>query len=289
MDYQYSWMAGRTDNITSGGMFYLKVNGQYIALYNLEVGLCPMQRYETDAWADRIPWFDATRSEDVHQCWQNPFEALHGNPYVLDRLSNWLQINHGTAPVAVFYPALVAAPAVCLTLDWRTVQVQLDNVIQANVPEDKLPLVTNAAASFCTSYAAYLDRAGNACPMPDLLTESLFLADISDGGSCGLGYPVKGDTWDASWKQLHLESSLGQLDTSKVVPTVPFTEEGCEKLECGYGDGDYELKDISFCAYGDASQPLEFILVTITLFFPKTGETFSVCNIRICQARSVLV
>lgn len=50
MDYQYSWMAGRTDNITSGGMFYLKVNGQYIALYNLEVGLCPMQRYETDAW-----------------------------------------------------------------------------------------------------------------------------------------------------------------------------------------------------------------------------------------------
>lgn len=275
MDYQYSWMAGRTDNITSGGMFYLKVNGQYIALYNLEVGLCPMQRYETDAWADRIPWFDATRSEDVHQCWQNPFEALHGNPYVLDRLANWLQINHGTAPVAVFYPALVAAPAVCLTLDWRTVQVQLDNVIQANVPEDKLPLVTNAAASFCTSYAAYLDRAGNACPMPDLLTESLFLADISDGGSCGLGYPVKGDTWDASWKQLHLESSLGQLDTSKVVPTVPFTEEGCEKLECGYGDGDYELKDISFCAYGDASQPLEFILVTITLFFPKTGETFA--------------
>lgn len=133
MDYQYSWMAGRTDNITSGGMFYLKVNGQYIALYNLEVGLCPMQRYETDAWADRIPWFDATRSEDVHQCWQNPFEALHGNPYVLDRLANWLQINHGTAPVAVFYPALVAAPAVCLTLDWRTVQVQLDNVIQANV------------------------------------------------------------------------------------------------------------------------------------------------------------
>lgn len=65
--------------------------------------------------------------------------------------------------------------------------------------------------------------------MPDLLTESLFLADISDGGSCGLGYPVKGDTWDASWKQLHLESSLGQLDTSKVVQTVPFTEEGCRE------------------------------------------------------------
>lgn len=274
MDYQYSWMAGNA-GITTGGMFYLALNGQCVAVYNLEVGLCPMQRYETDAWADKIPWFDRNRNADVHRCWRNPFEVLDGNTYLLNRFASWLNINHGTAPVAVFYPDVAPAPDVCLTSDWTTAQGQLDNVIRKNVPAAKQMLVANAAANFCTSYAAYKNRTDKACPMPDLLTDTLFLADVSNDGSCGLGYPVNGATWADSWKTLNLTSNLHQLDTDKVVPTVPFTEEGCKALECGYGDGDYELIDASFCANGDAGQPLKYIEATIKLFFPVTGETFT--------------
>ena len=282
MDYQYSWMAGNKDGIEHNGMFYLRVNGQYVATYNFEVGLCPMQQYQTSEWAYCIPWFDPNRSENVHQCWINPFGLLAGNSYLMDRLAHWLTLNHGAAVVGVFYPAAVMAtthPATCLTPSWQTSQNQLNLAITSYIPESKQALAASAAANFCTGYAAYLDRDGNPCPMPNLLTESLFLADISQGGSCGLGYPVHGKNWNESWKPLVLTSNLNQLDTSMVVPTLPFTEEGCKSLECGYGDGDYELEDVSFCAYGDASRPLQYILAQVTLRFTVTKESFTFVHI----------
>lgn len=282
MDYQYSWMAGNKNGIKNNGMFYLRVNGQCVAVYNFEVGLCPMQQYQTSEWAYCIPWFDPSRSENVHQCWINPFELLGENVYLMDRLAHWLTLNHGAAVVGVFYPAAVMTPihpATCLTPSWQTSQNQLNLAITSYIPASKQALAASAAANFCTGYAAYLDRNGTPCPMPNLLTESLFLADISQGGSCGLGYPVHGDNWSKSWKPLVLTSNLNQLDTSVVVPTLPFTEEGCKSLECGYDDGDYELQDVSFCAYGDASRPLQYILAQVTLRFAVTKESFTFVHV----------
>lgn len=275
MDYRYRWMASGPD-IASGGMYYLRVNDQYVALYNLEVGLCPMQQYQTSAWEDRIPWFDRSRSSDHHQCWNNPFEVLDGNTYVLDRLAAWLMSNNGDAVVSVLYHSDTQAKLTnCITPDWLAIQNQLELEITNHVPSDKKAAVANAPSNFCAGYAAYCNHLGTPCPMPNLLTDSLFLADVSDGGSCGLGYPVRGVDWSTSWKSLRLSSALNQLDTSVVVPTLPFTEEGCKALECGYGDGDFELVDASFLANGDAGKPLKDILAEITIRFTQTGEMFT--------------
>lgn len=262
-----------------GGLYYLKQGREYFAIYNPEIGVCPMQNYSAALFDNLVPWYERMEGESACKGWKDPLEALKDNPFALDRLKAWMRrIGFGDcvdADDAQDFLEDMFVPA-----GWEEAEALLGSAVQKYMDriqdhsEGKKAILVNMkrrAENFCRVCCAYEDVNTGKHIFPQILLPQLILAQKAEGKLCGLGYNDAG----GEWRELQLESdgsvtksNLPKLDC--LVPVIPFTEKAVEL----WGDV-FEVRQMRFLAGSQMENVLENIQVQMELLLKNREELFT--------------
>lgn len=262
-----------------GGLYYLKQGDEYFAIYNHEIGICPMQHYNAELFKDRIPWYHWSEGESEHDSWEDPLDVLQENDYAVERFKAWM-INTGNGQC-------VGAAGVSGNLvnsftsaDWANEETLLNQAYQqyrknnANNPHADFSILNgmaDRAKSFCQVCCAYTDAAGDKHIFPRLLNRRLVLAQRSKEEPCGMGYNDDNGAWRPLILQYADDGAQSNLkNLHQFVPIIPFTGKAAEL--CGNA---FEIREISFLASSTKAEKLDSVEVCMTLYMTGMNETFS--------------
>ncbi len=230
----------------SGKLFYVCQNGRPFAVFHPEVGLCPMQEYDSSIFEGVLPWFEWD-AEDCHAGWKSILNVLE--PFCVSRIAWWAGANQMMA----YQNYLVGQQGPFSGLD-----VQLaarDSVQNAYTIDEIWP---QKGMAFGTAMMAYLDQAGNACPVPDLFLDDLLISSIGTAANNRLVYNST-----AGEQPIRFQNDDGLLAT--YVPVPPLKKGVMEVLNhCA-------LDSMTFDAFLNSSKQLRYVRMRVTFQTP-TGS-----------------
>lgn len=254
-DAKYKVAVNKTQK--TGQLFYICQNGKPFAIYHPEIALCPMRQYDKALFANVVTWYDAS-AEDCHAAWQNPL-AL--DDFCVSRIAWWAR-NNGflgywnyilnlKPNLPVLNGALAAANSVA--------DVNSINLVWPG-----------KGTAFGTAMMAYLDAAGNACPVPDLFLDTMMISGIGSSQNNRMVYnKVTGAN------PIYFLGDGGAL--SNFVPVPPFKSSIMELLAV------HPVTDLQFYANLNGHGQLQSVDVTLCIAGLKLHKTYSYQNLRLGQ------
>lgn len=237
------------DGLGKGALYYLKQGGSYFAIYNDEIGLCPMRIYDRDIFEGVVPWFKNGK-------WEDPLAVLENNQFALECYKAWMfHMGFGAHVDAVGIANNLKNSF--SALGWDTVNRELANAYSRIGNPNK-------ANNFCQVCCAYTDANNRKNKLPALLTQTLVLAGIGvnesgEPDSSNLGYNDR----NGEWKSLRITEADAELDFLKenFRPVLPFTEEAAQLYSMVF-----EINNLKFTAAARRENG-EDVLASITAEF----------------------
>lgn len=163
--YQAAVKVNPTTGTKQGTISYICQDGKPFAIFHPEIGLCPMKAYDPAIFDGVLPWYEKDAA-NCHAGWKQDYKW---DDFCLQRISWWARENNLLTYNAYLTGGVgVALPAALATAN---------SVANANSVDAVWP---GKGTSFGTAMMAYLDKAGNACRMPELFLDTMMISSIGD-------------------------------------------------------------------------------------------------------------
>lgn len=229
-----------------GTLFYICQDGRPFAIFHPEVGLCPMREYDSRMFDGVLPWF-SWDPENCHAGWKNILDVLE--PYCLSRIAWWAGANR----IMAYQNFLTGRSGSLQGLAPNLAAAE--SLKNAHMIDEFWP---QKGTAFGTAMMAYLDRNGNACPVPDLFLDDLLISGIGSAENNRLVYPAERDERPVCFRN-------GGETLAAYVPVPPLKQGVMEVLDhC-------ELDSMTFDAELDSNKRLKYVRVHVAFKTP-TGK-----------------
>jgi len=244
-----------------GTLYYICQNQKPFAIFHPKIGLCPMKNYDPAIFDGVLPWYEKD-AKNCHAGWKS---ILGLDPFCLQRVAWWAGANNLIAYQTYLLGKLGAVPGLPAALAVKGA------VANASSINSDWPGKGN---SFGTAMMAYLDLAGNACPIPELFLDTMAISSIGAEKNNRMVYNTA-----AGEKPIFFQNDGGKLNAYAPVP--PFKKSMMDLLSI------CSLQTIDFTANWDGKGLLSGVTVVVIFDTPsgslKMHRTYSYDKLRLVQ------